>query len=93
MKYANSTHALRALLELSEGEEESKRGRITKFSTMIHFSREGFGYYFVEVTGSNGCRYAIQAYGEEAEGLQEETKSQNEKENSRQQLTPLFCLT
>ena len=78
MKYANSTHALRALLRLSEGEEESKRGKITKFSTMIHISREGLGYYFVEVTGSNGCRYGwIQAYGEEAEGLQEETKSQN----------------
>ena len=93
MKYANSTHALRALLELSEGEEESKRGKITKFSTMIHISREGLGYYFVEVTGSNGCRYGIQAYGEEAEGLQDETKSQNKMENSRQQLTPLLCLT
>jgi hypothetical protein len=94
LKFANSTHALRALLELSEeGEEESKRGKITKFSTMIHISREGLGYYFVEVTGSNGCRYGIQAYGEEAEGLQEETKSQNMNENSRQQLTPLLCLT
>ena len=93
MKYANSTHALRALLELSEGEEESKRGKITKFSTMIHISCEGLGYYFVEVTGSNGCRYGIQAYGEEAAGLQEETKSQNKIERSRQQLTPLLCLT
>ena len=93
MKYANSTHALRALLELSEGEEESKRGKITKFSTMIHISREGLGYYFVEVTGSSGCRYGIQAYGEEAAGLQEETKSQNKIERSRQQLTPLLCLT
>ena len=93
MKYANSTHALRALLELSEGEEESKRGKITKFSTMIHISRDGLGYYFVEVTGSNGCRYGIQAYGEEAAGLQEETKSQNKIERSRQQLTPLLCLT
>jgi hypothetical protein len=93
LKYANSTYALRALLELSEGEEESKRGKITKFSTMIHISREGLGYYFVEVTGSNGCRYGIQAYGEEAAGLQEETKSQNKIERSRQQLTPLLCLT
>ena len=93
MKYANSTHALRALLELSEGEEESKRGKITKFSTMFHISREGLGYYFVEVIGSNGCRYGIQAYGEEAAGLQEETKSQNKIERSRQQLTPLLCLT
>ena len=94
MKYANSTYALRALLELSEeGEEESKRGKITKFSTMIHISREGLGYYFVEVIGSNGCRYGIQAYGEEAAGLQEETKSQNKIERSRQQLTPLLCLT
>ena len=93
MKFANSTHALRALLELSEGEEESKRGKITKFSTMIHISLEGLGYYFVEVTGSNGCRYGIQAYGEEAAGLQEETKSQNKIERSRQQLTPLLCWT
>ncbi len=46
-------HALRALLRLSYG-EESKRGRITKFSTMIYTSREGLDYYFVEVTGSNG---------------------------------------
>ncbi len=79
MKYANSTHALRALLRLSDG-EESKRGKITKFSTMIHTSREGLDYYFVEVTGSSGCRYLIQAYGEEAEGLQEETQSQNKRE-------------
>ena len=60
---------------------------------MIHISREGLGYYFVEVTGSNGCRYGIQAYGEEAEGLQKETKSQNKMENSRRQPTPLICLT
>ncbi len=79
MKYANSTHALRALLRLSDG-AESKRGKITKFSTMIHTSREGLDYYFVEVTGSSGCRYLIQAYGEEAEGLQEETQSQNKRE-------------
>jgi hypothetical protein len=80
LKYANSTHALRALLRLSDGEEESNMGKITKFSTMIHTSREGLDYYFVEVTGSNGCRYLIQASGEEAEGLQEETKSQNKRE-------------
>ena len=80
MKYANSTHALRALLRLGDGEEESKRGRITKFSTMIHISREGLNYYFVEVTGSNGCRYVIQAHGEEAEAFQKETKSQNKRE-------------
>ena len=80
MKYANSTHALRALLESSEGEEESKRGKINKFSTMIHTSREGLNYYFVEVTGSNGCRYVIHAHGEEAEGFQKETNSQNKRE-------------
>ena len=80
MKYANSTHALRALLRLYDGEEESKGGRITKFSTMIHTSRQGLNYYFAEVTGSNGCRYVIQAHGEEAEGFQKETKSQNKRE-------------
>ena len=79
MKYANSTHALRALLRLGDG-EESKRGRITKFSTMIHTSREGLNYYFAEVTGSNGCSYVIQAHGEEAECFQKETKSQNKTE-------------
>jgi AraC-like DNA-binding protein len=68
------------LLRLGDGEEECKRGRITKFSTMIHTSREGLNYYFVEVTGSNGCRYVIQAHGEEAEGFQKETKSQNKRE-------------
>ena len=67
-------HALRAMLKSSDGEEECKRGRITKFSTMLHTSREGLNNYFVEVTGSNGCRYVIQAHGEEAEAFQKETK-------------------
>jgi AraC-like DNA-binding protein len=80
LKYANSTHALRALLRLYDGEEESKGGRITKFSTVIHTSREGLNYYFVEVTGSNGCRYVIQAHGEEAGAFQKETNSQYERE-------------
>jgi AraC-like DNA-binding protein len=74
LKYDNSMHALRAMLKSSDGEEECKRGRITKFSTMLHTSREGLNYYFVEVTGSNGCRYVIQAHGEEAEDFQKETK-------------------
>ena len=45
---------------------------------MIHTSREGLGYYFVEVTGSNGRHYLIQAYGEEAKGLQKEVRSQEQ---------------
>jgi hypothetical protein len=77
LKYDNSVHALQAMLRSSTGEEENRCGRITKFSSMIHTSREGLDYYYVEVTGRNGCRYLIQAYGEEAEGLQKETKSQN----------------
>jgi AraC-like DNA-binding protein len=68
------------LLRLGDGEEESKRGRITKFSTMIHTSREGLNYYFAEVTSCNRCRYVIQTHGEEAEGFQKETKSQNKRE-------------
>jgi AraC-like DNA-binding protein len=80
LKYDNSMHALRAMLKSSDGEEECKRGRITKFSTMLHTSREGLNYYFVEVTGSNGCRYVIQAHGEEAEAFQKETKSQTKRE-------------
>jgi hypothetical protein len=65
-------HALSELLGLSNG----INGKITKCFTMIHTSREGLDYYFVEVTGTNGCRYLIQAYGQEAQGLQKETKSQ-----------------
>ena len=80
MKYENSTHALRELLSPSDGEEESISGKITKSSTMIHTSREGLDYYFVEVTGNNGCCYLIQAYGEEAQGLQNETNCQNKRE-------------
>jgi hypothetical protein len=78
LKYDNSMHALRAMLKSSDGEEECKRGRITKFSTMLHTSREG-GYYFVGA-GRNGCRYVIQAHGEEAEDFQKETKSQTKRE-------------
>ena len=61
---------------------------------MIHISREGLNYYFVEITGSNRCRYVIQAHGEEAEALQKETKSQNKKEEmelyscERREITP-----
>jgi hypothetical protein len=72
-------HALRELLRPKiDGEDVSKSGVITKSSTMIHTSREGLGYYFVEVTGSNGRHYLIQAYGEEAKGLQKEAKSQEQ---------------
>ena len=46
---------------------------------MIHISREGLNYYFVEITGSNRCRYVIQAHGEEAEALQKKP-SQNKRE-------------
>ena len=69
MKYANSTHALRALLELSEREEESKRGRITKFSAMIYTQPVGLNYYFVEATDSSRCRYLIQAHWEKNDEL------------------------
>ena len=47
---------------------------------MIHTSRGGSNYYFAEVASCNGCRYVIQAQGEEAEGFQKETKSQNKRE-------------
>jgi hypothetical protein len=66
LKYANSTHSLRALLELSEGEQESKRGRITKFSTMIHLTF-GVELLLVEGTGDNGCRYLLQALWEKTD--------------------------
>ena len=70
MKYANSTHALRTLLELSEKEEEeSKRGRITKFSAMIYAPPVGLNYYFAEVTDSSGCPCLIQAHWEKNDEL------------------------
>jgi hypothetical protein len=47
---------------------------------MLHTSREELNYYFVEVTSCNGCRYVIQAHGEEAEAFQKVTKSQNKRE-------------
>jgi hypothetical protein len=77
LKYDNSVHALQVMLRSSNRDEENRCARITKFSSMIHTSREGLDYYYVGVTGKNGCRYLIQAYGEEAIGLQKETKSQN----------------
>ena len=36
---------------------------------MIHTSPVGLNYYFVEVTGSNGCRYLIQAHWEKNDEL------------------------
>ena len=78
MNYANSSHALRALLELSEGEQESKRGRITKFSTMIHASPLGLNYNLVEVTGDNGCRYLVQALWEKTDSIIKKTVRNDE---------------
>jgi hypothetical protein len=79
LKYDSSMHALRELLRPKIDEEDASESRvITKSSTMIHTSREGLGYYFVEVTGSNGRHYLIQAYGEEAKGLQKEVRSQEQ---------------
>jgi len=69
--YNNSIWAPRELLTLRE---EGGRGeRITKLSSKIHITRDGLKYYFVEVTDDTGSLYVIEAYGEDAIELHEET--------------------
>jgi hypothetical protein len=69
--YNNSILALRELLTLRE--EGGRGGRITKLSSKIHITRDGLKYYFVEVTDDTGSLYVIEAYGEDAIELHEET--------------------
>lgn len=69
--YNNSILALRELLTLRA--EGGRGGRITKLSSKIHITRDGLKYYFVEVTDDTGSLYVIEAYGEDAIELHEET--------------------
>jgi len=69
--FNNSILALRELLMLRE--EGGRGGRITKLSSKIHITRDGLKYYFVEVTDDTGSLYVIEAYGEDAIELHEET--------------------
>jgi hypothetical protein len=74
--YNNSILALRELLTLRE--EGGRGGRITKLSSKIHITRDGLKYYFVEVTDDTGSHYVIEAYGEDAIELHEETMKAGE---------------
>lgn len=48
-------------------------GEITKWSPDIEIMNNRIEYYFVEVTCKDGIQYGIQAYGEEAIVLHNET--------------------
>jgi hypothetical protein len=74
--YNNSILALRELLTLRE--EGGRGGRITKLSSKIHITRDALKYYFVEVTDDTGSLYVIEAYGEDALELHEETMKAGE---------------
>ena len=74
--YNNSILALRELLTLRE--EGGRGGRITKISSKIHITRDALKYYFVEVTDDTGSLYVIEAYGEDALELHEETMKTGE---------------
>ena len=69
--YNNSILALRELL--TSREQGGEGGRITKLSSKTHVTRDGLKYYFVEVTDDTGSLYVIEAYGEDAIELREET--------------------
>lgn len=49
------------------------KGQITRWSRRIEIMNNGIEYYFVEVTCKGGIQYGIQAYGEEAIALHNET--------------------
>ena len=49
------------------------QGHITKWSRRIEIMNNGIEYYFVEVTCKDGIQYGIQAFGEEAVALYNET--------------------
>ena len=74
--YNNSILALRELLTLRE--EGGKGGIITRISSKVHVTRDALKYYFVEVTDDTGSLYVIEAYGEDALELHEETMKTGE---------------
>jgi hypothetical protein len=74
--YNNSILALRELL--MSREQGGEGGRITKSSSKIHLTRDGLKYYFVEVTDDTGSLYLIEAYGEDAIELHEESMKTGE---------------
>ncbi len=48
-------------------------GQITKWSRHVKIMNNGIEYYFVEVTCKDGIQYGIQAFGQEAVDLHNET--------------------
>ena len=74
--YNNSILALRELLTIRE--EGGRGGRITKSSSKIHITNDALKYYFVEITDDTGSLYVIEAYGEDAIKLHEETMKAGE---------------
>jgi hypothetical protein len=48
-------------------------GHITKWSRQVAIMNNGIEYYYVEVTCMDGVQYGIQAFGEEAIILHNET--------------------
>jgi hypothetical protein len=68
--------ALRELLTIRE--EGRRGGRITKLSSKIHITNDALKYYFVEITDDTGSLYVIEAYGEDAIELHEETMKAGE---------------
>ncbi len=49
------------------------KGRITRWSPHVQNMNNGIEYYIVEVTCIDGIQYGIQAFGQEAITLHEET--------------------
>ncbi len=49
------------------------KGRITRWSPNVQSMNNGIEYYVVEVTCIDGIQYGIQAFGQEAITLHEET--------------------
>lgn len=52
---------------------KESQGHITKWSRHVETMNNGIEYYFVEVTCNDGIQYGIQAFGEEAVALYNET--------------------
>lgn len=52
---------------------EDGKALITKWSRNVEIMKNGIEYYFVEVTCKDGRQYGIQAFGEEAVALYNET--------------------
>lgn len=75
--YKSSIEALQQLLHLGTQDRKISdksnsnvmRCQITKASKGVIYAKNGTGYYFVEVTCSDGTQHGIQAYGEEANEL------------------------